>query len=349
MGSFNLKCGVTNTVIDDMYRNEIALLILEKVEYRNESDIIIYPNDVFKLTPYIIKGKYDGYGTLDVDTIEYDNHFKSFLIEAIHEVEQKGNMKPSVGLRGSELEKVARLKDKDYEKDILESTKLSDIKYITEEDVKALLNPYYKMGIHLDVYNKLMEYDFGNDGYELETVKPFLGFIHNYNQKLKNYRGKDGYTKQEELGILTYYGNNLLEAVGEHDEYSITQIYSAEDKTNKDIDEILKEYVNDNYTRRNLREDRHTIDLHFRGIRNSGNIYTVSETFEDSYNILKNMYTLNEAFHNIETLIAPSMYSGDNGTDGVLYELIKEAEYKSRICWECEKHEDECGCESWEE
>lgn len=349
MGSFNLKCGVTNTVIDEMYRRDVALLILEKEEFRLDRDIFIYPNDVFKITPYIIKGKYDGYGTLDVDTIEYDSHFKSFLIEAIHGVEQKGNMKPSVGLRGSELEKVARLKDKDYEKDILESTQLSDIDYITEEDVKSLLTPYYKMGIHLDVYNKLIEHDFEDSRFDMEDIKPFLEYIYNYNESLKKYRGKEGYKALLEKGIVTYYSNNLIEAVSEHYSYTDEQVYNLENNTNKDIGEILKEKINENYTESDMRRDKNIIDMEFRGLKVSGNIYVVSETFEDSYNILKTIHKLQEAFGCIETLIAPSMYSGDDGTDELLYELIKEEVYKARICWECEKHEDECDCETWED
>lgn len=345
-----MNCVVTNTVIEEIYRNEVVLVVLERDKYRVDNEVYLYPYDEFKLTPYILKGKYDGYGGLELDSIEYDNQFKSYLIQAITTAHYDTNIKPKGAIREFELKDITPIQQKDYANDIAKSEKLSDIPYLTEDVVKTLLRTSYSMFIHREVYDRMLTHDFEEFGFKPQEVKTYLKYVDSIQQKVRKLdRTEEGRTKLREVGIF-YRGNNLLKSVNEVRKHDIKGMYNLENGKEKGLEDILKEQVGlglpegEDYTEEDFRTDNRKTESVIHKLSNDESVFVYTKSFEERYELIKTLYGLKTAFYHLEVLIRPSLLSGMDGDKDFLFKLVSDMDKKGRICIDCENQEDECEC-----
>lgn len=181
MGSFNLKCTISNKTIK--YGDKVAVIQLSENDYRGnlEDSILIYHDDKYQLNTLPVFGTYNDYGGIeDIEDshglrdilshyeVEYDEGIVSNSETISHVKLMEKDEKVSKLLENSPLMHIKRevydyLMSDDFKELMVEEEYGSNLEYYKEEDLGE-----NKEGIR-KVYDKWVEYDKNSKGIEDEN------------------------------------------------------------------------------------------------------------------------------------------------------------------------------------
>lgn len=336
MGTNNVKCGITNTEIGVQQHNKDAVLIVLQEEYLERfNGKYMHSNDLFNLTSLIAKGEYDGYGSLQYETIEYDNQFKELLINAIQTIEPNYNEETKITvskrLRDEERDVVKNIKGYDYKKDIMESERMEDVPYLTEEAIDLLLGGLKTMFIHRNVYDKLMgrKFEVSDNCVNIEVMKPFLKF----KTELGTYMSQFSFDEVKEMGfkkmwfrlnkgLMYQWGNSWK--IDDFKLYDIIKAYNLMRETEyTKIQEVLDDYFNGTYKLSHLQRDvRNMMELE--SARHYNDVELSFRDFESEYTNLRFVYKLSSNMSNFGVMIQPSLLTHEDMDKEYFNQLLIE-------------------------